>query len=112
MDRLVSDDAKGALAQDDDEKREPERHSRDENRDGVGAEEVVDAIPADRAEPVEQARDDDRLPKWQASGRKLSKPQPRAHRAEQRHEERADDIADDDRKQPGHEAELQEIERD
>ena len=56
VDRLVAEDAEGALAGTMISRRDPERQAREQDRQGDRAEQAVDPVPADRAEPVQQAR--------------------------------------------------------
>ena len=87
-----------------------ERHAGEE-RQRHGTEDAVDAVPADRAQPVQQAGYDDRLAERKSGRRHLGEAELRAHRAQESNEERPDEVTDDDREQTGDEPELQEVER-
>src|SRR5204863_8644333 len=62
------------------------------------AEERVDGVPGDRAEPVDDPGDDDALAEGQAGRRNLGHAGPGTHGREDANEARTDHVADDDRR--------------
>ena len=112
VDGLVADHAQGRLAGDHDQQAQRERNRvTGDDGDCVRAEERVDRVPCDRAQPVEDPGEHDRLAEREAGGGHLGEPKLRPHGAQQGNEERAHQVADDDRQDRGDEAQLEEVKR-